>query len=180
MPSAWATRPGDQPHGKRRGVRYTVPLVFGLIGIALAVGARWWRERQPVTPPPAMVEAQQLPAPPPPAEPAGAERATPAPADNAQRATRTENLPVELPLTKEDAALLSPGEGLLEVVAGRNDEIYVGHQLIGKGPSVKVPLPARSEPHEVRVKLRGEERVRYVVVPEGKRIRLRVAPPWSR
>jgi len=32
----------------------------------------------------------------------------------------------------------------------------------------------------VRVKLRGEERVRFVSVKEGKLIRVRVAPPWSR
>ncbi|MBW2454491.1 MAG: response regulator [Deltaproteobacteria bacterium] len=180
MPSAWATRPGDQPHGRRRGFRYTVPLVFGLIGIALAVGARWWRERQPLTPPAPPAEMQQLPAPPPAADPAIGERATPGPTRDSPPATRAEELPVELPLTKEDAAMLSPGEGLLEVVAGRSDEIYVDHQLVGKGPAAKIPLPARPEPHEVRVKLRGEERVRYVVVPEGKRIRLRVAPPWSR
>jgi hypothetical protein len=179
MPSAWATRPGDQPRGRRRGSRYTLPLIFGLIGIILAVGARWWRERPPVTPPPA--PPAELQAPPPPATDAtGSEPVAPGPRADLDRAPQPHELPVELPLSEKDAAMLNKGEGLLEVVAGRSDEIYVGHQLIGKGPSVKIPLPARAEPHEVRVKLRGEERVRYVVVQEGKRIRLRVAPPWTR
>jgi hypothetical protein len=83
-----------------------------------------------------------------------------------------------LPLAEGDQ--VGPGEGLLEVVAGRNDEIYVNGQLIGKGPVVKVALKAVPDPYEVRVKLRGEERVRYAVVKESKRVRMRVAPPWSR
>ncbi|RLB63092.1 MAG: hypothetical protein DRI90_07625 [Deltaproteobacteria bacterium] len=180
MPSAWATRPGDQPRGRRRGSRYTLPLIFGLIGIVLAVGARWLRERPPVMPPPAPPAVLQAPPPPPANDATGGEQVAPGPRAEAQTAPRAHELPVLLPLSEQDAALLGKGEGLLEVVAGRSDEIYVGHQLIGKGPSVKVPLPARAEPHEVRVKLRGEERVRYVVVQEGKRIRLRVAPPWTR
>ena len=83
-----------------------------------------------------------------------------------------------LPLTQDDE--VGKGEGMLEVVAGKNDKIYVNGQLMGKGPVVKVTLKAVPDPYEVRVKLRGEERVRYAVVKEGKRIKLRVAPPWSR
>jgi hypothetical protein len=74
---------------------------------------------------------------------------------------------------------LRKGQGLLEVVAGRNDEIVVDGKEVGHGPTVKLTVEASDEPHEVRVKLRGEERVRYVVVKEATRVRLRVAPPWS-
>jgi len=85
---------------------------------------------------------------------------------------------VEYALNKGEE--VGKGEGVLEVVAGKNDEIYVNGQLIGKGPMVKATLKAVADPYEIRVKLRGEERVRYAVVKEAKRVRLRVAPPWAR
>ena len=87
---------------------------------------------------------------------------------------------IELPLSEEDIAKLGDGQGMLEVVAGRDSEVLIDGKVVGKGPVVKVPLDAKKDVYEVRVKLSGEERVRYVNVLEGKRLRLRVAPPWSR
>jgi hypothetical protein len=69
---------------------------------------------------------------------------------------------------------------MLEVVAGTKDTIFVDGRLIGEGPTQKLPLAPRREPYEIRVKLRGEERVRFVTVKQGRLARLRVAPPWSR
>jgi hypothetical protein len=175
MPSAWATRSPDPPPAPKRSARYLLPILFGVLGISLAIGARWYREQQPMAPvamPPAPLQA---PLPPPTVEPPAL--GTP---DPPAPAAAPAELPVELPLGDEDAAKLNEGDGLLEVVVGRNDEVLVNGELAGKGPVVKVALKARSEPYEVRTRMRGEERVRYVIVKAGKRLRLRVAPPWSR
>jgi hypothetical protein len=185
LPSAYvpSRRKGRPPRGKSRRSRLLLPVLFGVAGIALAVGARWVRERQPSQNVPAAVEpatraepgltpAPVLPAPEPgPGASAGAESSSPPQASQSE-------LPVELALTPEDG--VPKGEGLLEVVAGKNDEVFVNGKLIGKGPVVKVTLKAVPDPYEIRVKLRGEERVRYVVVKDGKRLRLRIAPPWTR
>jgi len=69
---------------------------------------------------------------------------------------------------------------LLEIVAGRKDKIYVDGRLLGRGPLRKLRLKADGKTHEIRVKLRGEERVRYVVMKPAVRLRIRIAPPWSR
>lgn len=171
-PSAWATR-SPEPPPKRSS--YTWPLVFGLIGIALAVGARWFRQQQPPPPAPAMI----LPAAPP-APAAAPEAASPEAAPSAVAAPPTEPEAQRLPLTEAEAEKLGKGEGMLEVVVGRNDVVHVGGKEIGRGPVVKVPLLAKKDAYEVRVQMRGEERVRYVTVEAGVRTRLRVAPPWSR
>ena len=81
---------------------------------------------------------------------------------------------------EDDRKRLKRGEGLLEVVAGRQHKIFVDGRLIGRGPVKKIPLKAGEQRHEIRVKMKGEERVRYVVMRPGVRLRVRVAPPWSR
>jgi hypothetical protein len=148
-----------------------MPIVFGAIGIVLAVGARWMREGHQESPP-------ELTVPPAPVAPAAAEQDPSEPPE--PNATQSpEELPEELPLGDKDKARLRRGQGMLEVVAGRSDTILVDGKEAGQGPVVKIALEAGDEPHEVRVKMRGEERVRYVVVKEATRVRLRVAPPWS-
>jgi CheY-like chemotaxis protein len=185
MPSAYATR-GESfvpPKPKSFASRFGLPLLFAVAGIALAVGARWMRHGPPATvAPPAPKAAAatapgQLPASRPnPALPAKTE----AKPKEAPAAEEPAALPVELPLSKKDRKRLKRGEGLLEVVAGRNHKIFVDGRLIGRGPVKKVPLKAGDQRHEIRVKMRGEERVRYVVMRKGVRLRVRVAPPWSR
>ncbi len=69
---------------------------------------------------------------------------------------------------------------MLEVVAGKSDTIYIDGKPMGSGPVQSEALKARNDPYEVKVKLRGEERVRFVNVKEGRLTRIRVAPPWSR
>ena len=175
MPSAWATRSPEPPPPPKSSARFLLPIMFGVIGIGLAIGARWYREQQPMgptlmTPPPI-----QAPLP-----PNTVEQPMPQSPEQVAAPTSTAELPVELPLSEEDAAKLQDGHGMLEVVVGRNDEVLVNGELAGKGPVVKVALKAQSEPYEVRTKMRGEERVRYIIVKAGKRLRLRVAPPWSR
>jgi DNA-binding response OmpR family regulator len=187
MPSAWATRSAEPPPPPKATSRWWLPLVFGVVGISLAVGARWVREHQPMPPAPVQTPQAPVPAPTPTHDSEPIElpvKPTPAPAefeepkDDGKEAPGEE--PVELPVSKKDKSALKEGEGLLEVVVGRTDKVLVDGKLIGTGPVVKAVVAATAEPHEVRVKLRGEERVRYVVVPAGKRMRVRVAPPWSR
>jgi DNA-binding response OmpR family regulator len=185
MPSAWATRSAEPPTPPKAASRWWLPLIFGVVGIGLAVGARWIREHQPVTPPPAPAPPTPVPAPTPTVaseesapEPQGAAEDFEPPKEDDKEAPGEE--PVELPVSKKDKSALKANEGLLEVVVGRNDKVFVDGKLAGTGPVVKAVVAATPEPHEVRVKLRGEERVRYVVVPAGKRMRVRVAPPWSR
>jgi DNA-binding response OmpR family regulator len=125
------------------------------------------RSRRPPMPP---RSSPRHPMAPPPATPAKAEE-DPQP---------VENQPVELPLTDEEAKKLRKGEGLLEVVVGQNDVVFVDGKKRGSGPVVKVPLAPKDDVYEVRVKMRDEERVNYVMVKAGVRTRLRVAPPWSR
>jgi hypothetical protein len=84
----------------------------------------------------------------------------------------------ELALRADDK--VGEAEGMLEVIAGSSDTIYVDGKALGSGPVQKVALAARAKPYEVRVKLRNEERVRFVAVKEGKLMRVRAAPPWSR
>ena len=69
---------------------------------------------------------------------------------------------------------------MLEIVAGKSDTIYVDGKPVGSGPVVSMPMKAKSEPYEVRIKTRGEERSRFVTVKDQKLVRLRLAPPWQR
>lgn len=179
MPSAWATKGGPEPKKKSRG--WVVPLIFGVIGVALAIGARWYREQQPY---PMPAPPAQLPAPMPPVPtvttPTQTDQVPPAPDETEEEDAGEPDPAIELPLTKEEIAKLKDGQGVLEVVAGRKNTVRVEGKKVGRGPVVTLPLEARDEPYEVRVEMKGEERVRYIVVKKGVRMRVRVAPPWSR
>ncbi|MFT3773789.1 MAG: response regulator [Minicystis sp.] len=158
--------------------------LFAVAGIVFAVGARLSRDRELAhhTPPPpqpapaAEARAAEAPA----AAPAPTAAATAAPAelkgDGANKADPI--LPQEGPLRADDQ--VPPGQGMLEVVAGTSDTVFIDGTQVGNGPVVKRALAPRKEPYEIRVKLRGEERVRFVRVSEGRLTRLRIAPPWSR
>jgi hypothetical protein len=59
-------------------------------------------------------------------------------------------------------------------MAGAKEAVFVDRRMVGEGPSVRLSLAERPEPYEVRVKVRGEERVRFVAVKAGRVARLRV------
>jgi DNA-binding response OmpR family regulator len=188
-PSAYAPEATVEPPKKGgRDIRFTAWLAFAAAGLVFAVGARWSREhgllggRAPAEPAAAVAPA----APPQAAAPPANAQAAPPPAAQATGAPAAaapdDDVSVQdLPLRTGDK--LPAGQGRLEIVAGSSDMIYVDGQMIGKGPIVRLTLApktgAKAE-YEVRVKLRGEERVRYVAVKEGRVARVRVAPPWSR
>jgi hypothetical protein len=151
--------------------------LFAIAGIVFAVGARLSRER----------ELAQRAAQPPPAITAEVRAAEPAPAAPAaapvelsgEGASKVDPiLPQDGPLRADDK--VPPGQGMLEVVAGTSDTVWIDGTLVGNGPIVKRALAPRKEPYEIRVRLHGEERVRFALVKEARLTRLRVAPPWSR
>jgi CheY-like chemotaxis protein len=166
-PSAYAPSVRPEP---ARDNRMMMWVLFAVAGIAFAVAARWAREREvapalpPVSPPAA------------PAEPT-ATAAAPAAEPESTAAPDTSSAQ-DLPLPA--GAKVPQGQGLLEVIAGQGNTILVDGSQVGLGPLVKLPLAPRKDPYEVRIKLRGEDQVRFVVVKEGRLTRLRVAPPWSR
>ena len=88
------------------------------------------------------------------------------------------SLPQEGALQPDDK--VPAGQGMLEVVAGTTENVYVDGALIGTGPVVKRALAPRAEPYEVRVKSHGEDRIRFASVKEARLTRVRLSPPWSR
>lgn len=154
--------------------------VFAVAGIVFAVGARLSRDREMThaTPPaePPALGAAPVTAAPPAAPPVAAQVVAELKGDGANKIDPI--LPQESPLRADDQ--VPPGQGMLEIVAGTSDTIWIDGTLVGTGPIVKRALAPRKEPYEIRVKLRGEERVRFVLVKEARLTRLRIAPPWSR
>ncbi len=186
-PSAYAPEGALAPPRKDpRDVRFTWWIAFAAVGVVFAVGARWSRDHgllggPPPAAPPALIGAPQ------PAQLAAQAPVAPAPVAAGPSASAAAAEPEEavsvqdLPLKPGDK--LPAGQGRLEIVAGSSDMIYVDGQMVGKGPVVRLVLAPKTGAQaefEVRVKLRGEDRVRYVAVKEGRLARVRVAPPWSR
>jgi DNA-binding response OmpR family regulator len=154
--------------------------LFAVAGIVFAVGARLSRDHQviPEPVPPPVAEAPR------PAETAAAE--APRPADTAApeapkgpgESKVNPILPTESPLRDTDQ--VPPGQGMLEIVAGTSDTIFIDGQQVGNGPVIKRALAPKKEPYEIRVKLRGEERVRFVLIKEARLSKVRISPPWAR
>jgi CheY-like chemotaxis protein len=166
-PSAYAPSTRAEPVRDNRMMMW---ILFAVAGIAFAVAARWARERDatPAAPP--------EPTPVAPAQPTVTAAAPPVePEPTAAPDTSSAQ---DLPLPA--GAKVPQGQGLLEVIAGNGNMILVDGSQVGLGPVVKLPLAPRKDPYEVRIKLRGEDQVRFVLVKEGRLARLRVAPPWSR
>jgi hypothetical protein len=159
--------------------------LFAVAGIVFAVGARLSRERElaRATAQQAAVAAMPAtPAAPAATTPSGdaATAPTPAPTDlKADGETKADPiLPQEGPLRADDK--VPPGQGMLEIVAGTSDTIFIDGTHVGNGPIVKRALAPKKEPYEIRVKLRGEDRVRFAVIKDARLTRIRIAPPWSR
>jgi hypothetical protein len=180
-PSSYAVRdlparPDRRKEGQESGTpNRSMWVLFALAGIVFAVGARLSRDRELArssSPAPTLPEARVPEAP----------AAPPAPATQEPRSegeSKTDPiLPQDGPLRADDKVPL--GQGMLEVVAGTSDTIWIDGTHVGNGPIIKRALAPRKEPYEIRVKLRGEDRVRFALVKEGRLTRIRVAPPWSR
>lgn len=185
-PAPQASPPAAEPPKRESpALRAGAWILFALAGVVFAVGSRVSHQRNLQAQ--AEQAAQQAPQA---AETAAAALPAPEPTHEAPVATTTAQdrkagdtadfpiLPLDLPIKSEDK--VPKGQGLLEVIAGPTDSIFVDGQLIGTGPVIKVPLAPKKEPYEIRLRLRGEERVRFALVKEGRLSRIRIAPPWSR
>lgn len=198
LPSAHAPRPrvadvearvgspaAEPPKRDSGHMRVGAWILFALAGVAFAVGSRVSHQRSVQAQTEQTQQAQQVAvpvetaaqvAPEPPQE---APPQTQAPLDRkVGESADFPILPQDSPLRKEDK--VPKGQGLLEVIAGPSDSVFIDGQLIGTGPVVKAPLAPKKDPYEIRVRLRGEERVRFALIKEGRLSRLRIAPPWSR
>jgi CheY-like chemotaxis protein len=183
-PSSFATPSAPEAPAKKEPAKDNRGMwaLFAVAGIVFAVGARLSRDREIAAavppPPPAAAEA---PKPAEAAAPAPAETVAPAPEEPRGSPGESKSnpiLPTELPLRAEDN--VPPGQGMLEITAGTSDTIYIDATLVGNGPIVKRALAPRKDPYEIRVKLRGEERVRFVLVKEARLTKVRISPPWAR
>ncbi|WP_437723662.1 response regulator [Sorangium sp. So ce861] len=190
-PSAYVPTP-PQP---ARDNRMTMWVLFAVAAFVFAVAARLSRDHelqsapppaQPPSPPAAEPPAAAAPgaagpagaAAPNAAGPAGA--AAPSPAAAAGPVGETTSnpvLPEDLPLAAEHK--VPEGHGMLEVIAGSGDTLFVDGRKVGTG-SAKLPLAPKDGAYEIRAKLRDEERVRFALVKAGRLTRLRIAPPWRR
>jgi DNA-binding response OmpR family regulator len=160
-------------------------ILFTLVGVGFALWARAAREAS--RPSEAALfaetdrarEASQAPGDtaPPNSEPSDGEGSDPTKSEPSLGRT-ADPQPEELPLRSTDK--VKKGYGILEVVAGKSDTIFVDGKPVGSGPLANVQLKAKSDPYEVRIKTRGEERSRFVQVKEERLVRVRLAPPWQR
>ncbi len=183
-PSSYAPEAVLTPRKEPRDIRFTMWLLFAAAGVVFAVGARWSRNHdlfggapapEPGGPPATAAPAAAAPAPVAAQAKASAEPAQTAPPEDELVSVQ------DLPLRAGDK--LATGQGRLEIIAGSSDTVLLDGQMVGKGPVVRLVLQQKTGPkaeYEVRVRSRGEERVRYVTVKEGRLARVRVAPPWNR
>jgi CheY-like chemotaxis protein len=86
------------------------------------------------------------------------------------------------PMSGEDLPLpagivMSPGQGLLDVDTGGKEAIFVDGVELGRGPSLRLVLAPGV--HEVRQRVRGEWRIRFVLIRPSRRTRLPLSS-WAR
>jgi DNA-binding response OmpR family regulator len=86
------------------------------------------------------------------------------------------------PTTGEDLPLppgivVTPNQGLLDVETGGKEAIFVDGVELGKGPSLRLVLGPGV--HEVRQRVRGEWRIRFVLIRPSRRTRLPLSS-WIR
>lgn len=160
-------------------------ILFTLVGVGFALWARAAREASRPSEAALFAETdrarEQSPAPgdvaPPNSEPTEGD-ASDSTKSEPSLGRMADPQPEELPLRSTDK--VKKGHGVLEIVAGKSDTIFVDGKPIGSGPLASVQLKAKSDPYEVRIKTRGEERSRFVQVKEERLVRVRLAPPWQR
>jgi hypothetical protein len=73
--------------------------------------------------------------------------------------------------------VVTPNQGLLDVETGGREAIFVDGVELGKGPSLRVLLGPGV--HEVRQRVRGEWRIRFVLIRPSRRTRLPLSG-WTR
>jgi hypothetical protein len=126
---------------------------------------------------------------------ASAETTSPSPSDNGAAATAekaaatTDNVATapsassgltqtsgeDLPLPA--GAVITPGQGLLDIETGAREAIFVDGVELGRGPFLRLTLTPGV--HEVRLRAHGEERIRFVLIRSTRRTRLPLSSAWA-
>jgi hypothetical protein len=102
-----------------------------------------------------------------------ADKAAGTPAASASAApTAGEDLPLPV------GAVVTPGQGLLDIETGAREAIFVDGVELGRGPFLRLTLTPGV--HEVRLRAHGEERIRFVLIRSARRTRLPLSSVWAR
>jgi hypothetical protein len=91
-------------------------------------------------------------------------------------ASATQPAGEDLPLPA--GAVLTPGQGLLDIETGAREAIFVDGVELGRGPFLRLTLTPGV--HEVRLRAHGEERIRFVLIRAARRTRLPLSSAWVR
>jgi CheY-like chemotaxis protein len=91
-------------------------------------------------------------------------------------ASATQPAGEDLPLPT--GAVLTPGQGLLDIETGAREAIFVDGVELGRGPFLRLTLTPGV--HEVRLRAHGEERIRFVLIRAARRTRLPLSSAWVR
>jgi DNA-binding response OmpR family regulator len=75
-------------------------------------------------------------------------------------------------------AVVTPGQGLLDIETGAREAIFVDGVELGRGPFLRLTLSPGV--HEVRLRAHGEERIRFVSIRPARRTRLPLSSAWAR
>jgi CheY-like chemotaxis protein len=86
--------------------------------------------------------------------------------------TSGEDLPLPM------GAVVTPGQGLLDIETGGREAIYVDGVELGRGPFLRLTLAPGV--HDVRLRAHGEERIRFVLIRAARRTRLPLSSAWTR
>jgi hypothetical protein len=81
----------------------------------------------------------------------------------------------DLPLPA--GAVVTPGQGLLDIETGAREAIFVDGVELGRGPFLRLTLAPGV--HEVRLRAHGEERIRFVLIRSTRRTRLPLSSAWA-
>jgi len=73
---------------------------------------------------------------------------------------------------------MNAAQGMLDIETGGRESIFVDGAELGRGPVLRLMLSPGV--HEVRVRARAEERIRFVMIRGSRRTRLSLVSPWTR
>jgi CheY-like chemotaxis protein len=82
----------------------------------------------------------------------------------------------DLPLPA--GAVITPGQGLLDIETGGREAIFVDGVELGRGPFLRLTIAPGV--HDVRLRAHGEEKIKFAMVRSARRTRLPFASTWTR
>jgi hypothetical protein len=82
----------------------------------------------------------------------------------------------DLPLPA--GAVITPGQGLLDIETGGREAIFVDGAELGRGPFLRLTIAPGV--HDVRLRAHGEEKIKFAMVRAARRTRLPFSSTWTR